>query len=457
MAAQQAPRRLASRSFSTQTCVRLSDPSVQTWSTDSGLDPFKNAFAELGVPFVKESSAGNAVGHFWSPSSKNAKTQTRTSSLYAYYDAVSKRKNLKFLAKHQVMEVTFDKHLTATGVKALDRNSEKQVTFAAKKEVVLAAGAIFTPQILQLSGIGPSSVLAAAGVKTKLDFPAVGSNFQDHPAAYLSWNITNTFPNPNTLGTNSTYFEEARELYFDQHTGPLTKSQSSYIGFMSLQSITDNATANALLADAETNLSDEFLPSVYQEDECLIAGYRAQRDVLVKSIRAGEVAVLEVPVNGGGLIPNAMEKPLSRGTVHLNATNPTGVPVVLHNSISHPFDRGVLFESLKFTRRMFDTKSVSSLEPVEVTPGANYTEKESTIQRLISSGALMPTFAHPSCSCPMMPKELGGVVDSKLRVYGTKKLSIVDASILPVIPAAHLQATMYTVAEKAADIIKARA
>jgi choline dehydrogenase-like flavoprotein len=406
------------------------------------------------MPFVEEPAAGNAVGHFWSPSSINGKTATRTSSLYAYYDKVSDRKNLKLLAKHQVTEVVFDRDLTATGVKALNRDDEQYVTFSAKKEVILAAGAIFTPQILQLSGIGPESVLTAAGVETKLDFPAVGSNFQDHPAVYLSWNLTNQFPNPSSLLNNATFFEEARKLYADELTGPFTKAQASYVGFLSLPSISNNS--ETILADAEATSTSDFLPEIYSKDERLVAGFKAQRDVLVKSIRAGDVAILELPASGGGLIPNALQKPFSRGTVHLNANDPTGVPVVLHNTIAHPFDRAAIFESLQLTRRLLNSKSVASLNPVEVKPGAKYTEQDETIEQLITSGALSPTFSHPSCSCPMMPQELGGVVDSELLVYGTKKLSIIDASILPIIPAAHLQATMYSVAEKAADIIKAR-
>ena len=362
------------------------------------------------MPFVEEPAAGNAVGHFWSPSSINAETATRTSSLYAYYDRVSNRTNLELLAKHQVTEVIFDEDLTAMGVKALNRDNEQHVIFNAKKEVILAAGAIFTPQILQLSGIGPKSVLDAAGVSTKLDFPAVGSNFQDHPAVYLSWNVTNQFPNPSSLLANATFFEEARKLYFDELTGPLTKAQASYVGFLSLPSITNNS--EALLTDAEATSTSDFLPDIYSTDERLIAGFKAQRDVLVKSIRAGDVAILEVPISGGGLIPNAMQKPFSRGTVHLNATDPTGVPVVLHNSLAHPFDRAAIFESLKFTRRLVNSESVASLNPVEITPGAQYTEQDATIERLTTSGALTPTFSHASCSCPMMPQELGGVVDS---------------------------------------------
>ena len=100
------------------------------------------------MPFVEEPAAGNAVGHFWSPSSINGKTATRTSSLYAYYDKVSDRKNLKLLAKHQVTEIVFDGNLTATGVKALNRDDEQYVTFDAKKEVILAAGAIQVSSLL---------------------------------------------------------------------------------------------------------------------------------------------------------------------------------------------------------------------------------------------------------------------------------------------------------------------
>lgn len=113
--------------------------------------------------------------------------------MYAYYDTVSSRSNLKLLPLHQVREILFDNStssdssLVATGVKVLDRSNNDTLVFSAKKEVVLAAGGVFTPQLLQWSGIGPKSVLEAAGIETKIDFPAVGSNFQDHPVAYISF------------------------------------------------------------------------------------------------------------------------------------------------------------------------------------------------------------------------------------------------------------------------------
>lgn len=126
------------------------------------------------------------------PSAIDPNTMTRASTLYAYYDKVSSRSNLKLLLMHQVREILFDNDtkgdLIASGVKALNRETNETISFTASKEVILAAGAVYTPQLLQWSGIGPKSILESSGIATKLDLPAVGSNFQDHATAYYSWN-----------------------------------------------------------------------------------------------------------------------------------------------------------------------------------------------------------------------------------------------------------------------------
>ncbi|KAI4593178.1 hypothetical protein KJ359_010102 [Pestalotiopsis sp. 9143b] len=152
------------------------------------------AFDELGdVPPVQEQAKGNnAGGRYFVPSAIDPNTMTRASTLYAYYDKVSSRSNLKLLLMHQVREILFDNDtkgdLIASGVKALNRETNETISFTASKEVILAAGAVYTPQLLQWSGIGPKSILESSGIATKLDLPAVGSNFQDHATAYYSWN-----------------------------------------------------------------------------------------------------------------------------------------------------------------------------------------------------------------------------------------------------------------------------
>lgn len=385
---------------------------------------------------------------------------TRSSSLNAYYDPVSSRPNLKMLVEHQVFEVLFDgKSLTASGVKALDRKANREVTFKAKKEVILAAGAIHTPQILQLSGIGPKAVLDAANIKTKLDFPAVGSNFQDHPTAYINWNVTNSYPYPGILQANATFNAGALDLYLNHQTGPYTKAQASSTGFLSLKMLTE--TAKSLVSALESQDSASFLPPIYA-DKALLAGFNAQKKILIQQFRAGNVANVEIPFAGQGSQVNSLQKPLSRGTVHLNASDPRGEPAVTHYAFQNPFDKEQLFAAISWTRKLMASDALAPLNPIETVPGPQFTDRDSVFEALrvgrtaFGSPTLAPTFAHPSSSCPMMPKNKGGCVGADLLVYGVKKLSIIDASILPIIPAAHLQASLYATAEKAADVIKGR-
>jgi len=259
---------------------------------------------------------------------------------------------------------------------------------------------------------------------------------------------------------NATYNAEAVSLYLNKLTGPYTKAQGSSAGFLSLNMITKKA--SSMISSLLAQNAASYLPPIYSSSKALLAGFAAQRTILASQIKSGKVAVLEVPFQGSGSVPNAMQKPLSRGTVYLNASNPHGEPVVTYYAFSNPFDKTQLGIMVNFTRELMATDALAHLAPVETVPGPQYkTEDEIFNQLLVSkspfgSSALSPTFAHPSCSCPMMPQQLGGVVSSDLLVYGTRKLSIVDCSILPIIPAAHLQATMYAVAEKAADLIKKR-
>lgn len=287
-----------------------------------------DGFTELGVPFIEEHAAGTAIGQFWVPASIDAKTQTRSSSLTSYYDSVSEsHRNLEMLNEYQVTELTFEEDgNVVSGVKALNRQTNEEVTFKAKREVILAAGAIHTPQILQLSGIGPKDVVEAAGIESRIDLPAVGSNFQDHPVAYLNWTVTNTYPQPDIMTTNATFAAEALKEYQEHLTGPYTKAQSNSVAFLSFPMVTDDV--ESILSSLAEQESGLHLPETYTSNKDLIAGYEAQRDIIAQQLEEGTVAALEFPFGGTGFVPNAVEKPLSRGTVHLNASDPHGEPIV---------------------------------------------------------------------------------------------------------------------------------
>jgi choline dehydrogenase-like flavoprotein len=264
-----------------------------------------------------------------------------------------------------------------------------------------------------------------------------------------------TFPNPNSLTLNTSFNASSYQQYLASRTGPYTVAHGNSAAWLPLEVLTPS-NASALVDSLHKQDSRLYLPESYKNPR-LLAGFRAQKRILARQISKGSVAVYEFPFNGGGSAPNALQKPLSRGTVYLNASNPTGQPVISYNTFQNPFDAAVLYVSVNYTRSVFSTSALSALQPVELIPGSPAQSQEDIMSALSAAGSLQPSFAHPSCSCPMMPLDLGGCVAPDLRVYGVEKLSIVDASVMPIIPATHLQATMYAIAEKAADLIKARA
>ncbi|EMC96648.1 hypothetical protein BAUCODRAFT_148224 [Baudoinia panamericana UAMH 10762] len=416
---------------------------------------FFTAWSELDngtIPYPIDGANGSGVGVFWVPNSEDPTTETRSDARTAYYDPVVNRTNLHLVTGTQVNRILFEGK-TAVGVSMTSRDTNETVSAYASEEVVLAAGAIFSPHILQLSGIGASSMLEAAGIDVINDLPGVGMNFQDHPTAYLVYALLNdTYPNPNLLSTNATYYEEQETLYFANRTGAWVQAHGNSAAFLPLRTITDQADEIVSMAAAQN--TSEYLPAMY--DATSRAGYAKQHALLTALVNSSEAAMYEFPFAGSGLSPNAMERPFSRGTIILNLTDPFGSqPVIDYNTLANPVDGLMSVAMLNFTRRFYATPTMSRLGPLEIVPGANYTSTEE-ILAVFEAGVLTPSFAHPSCACPMMPLEYGGVVSPELLVYGVEHLSVVDSSIIPIIPATHLCNTVYAIAEKAADLIKAR-
>lgn len=416
------------------------------------------AWKAMGTHVPEDGNNGEAYGPSWYPNTMDATTGRRAHARYAYYDPIQQRTNLKILTKTTAQKILFDnkkKPLMATGVEITDASGKTSSVYA-KKEVILAAGAIQTPKLLQLSGIGPKAVLKAAGVKVRLELDAVGSNFQDHPYATVIFNTTtNTFPNQNSLATNATFNATAWQQYETNKTGPYTYARGNALAFISLPDMTSDT--NAVVKSLNSQNDVDFLPGAYKNNKKLLKGYAAQRKIISDIFKRRDAAVAEFPVPADGTYGLVgVEKPLSRGTVYLNASNPTGPPSVLHNAFVNPIDRTVMAIGLRYFRKVWARPELKRFQISEQVPGAQHTTDEDIYSSLLSQSMLSPTLAHPAGTCPMMPESAGGCVDDKLMVYGTQHLSVVDASIIPIIPSCHLQATMYGIGEKAADIIKAR-
>lgn len=414
------------------------------------------AYKAQGVPLPKEHASGNAVGAYWIPTALQPKTQTRSDARHGYYDPVKSRSNLILAQGKTVNEILFDQGLLtgykAKGVQYVSRsdNSVKQVY--ASREVIMAAGSVFTPQLLQLSGLGPKDVLTAAGVRVKKDMPAVGANMQDHPNANMQFDLKNlATPNP-LSGLDPSFNASAWAQYESNRTGPITQAHGSSLAFLSLQTVTDKYAT--IVSSITSQNARSYLPAVYADSK-LLAGFTKQRSIIANLHSRADAAVAEFPMVAFGLAIGALQRPLSRGTITLNPSNKYSAPVVQWNTFQNPVDRQIMVSMVRWLRGHWARPELSKFSPVEIVPGTGETDDE-IIDALVRTKALEASFAHMSGSCAMMPESLGGVVGADLLVYGVKGLSIVDGSIIPLVPATHLQATMYAVAEKAADLIKAR-
>jgi choline dehydrogenase len=198
-----------------------------------------------------------------------------------------------------------------------------------------------------------------------------------------------------------------------------------------------------MVADAaHQDAARYLLPNL---DPTILAGYEAQKRILVEFLRSDDVSAYEILNNNVGLMSVAAMHTFSRGSIHIQSTNPFIQPLIDPRYCSNPLDCQILVEGLLFNNRLINTTALRVLDPAPYYPFFQDATPE-TLMPAINSG--LRTEFHGTGATSMMPLEMGGVVDTHLRVYGTKNLRIVDAGIMPLVPASHLQASVYAVAEK---------
>ncbi|KAM5349281.1 hypothetical protein ACJ41O_005788 [Fusarium nematophilum] len=410
------------------------------------------AWAEdLDAPVLTDGADGQNVGLAWLPQNADGKKATRSSSETAYYRPASKRPNLHLLVRHYGAAVKFHGK-TAKGVEIASREGGKS-RLIRSKNVILAAGAVNTPRILQLSGVGPEKLLKSLDVDVVVDAPGVGANFQDHPSFLMIYRFNNDTPiNPESMN-DPDFYDAAWEEYVTNKTGPFSHAWGHHIVITSLQDLDSKFASIADSLGAQNALA--HLPPIYAENPSLLKGFLEQRRILQSQFRSSDAGVVEITFGGATAVPVALLKPLSRGTIFINSTNadPSIPPLIDFNANSNPVDMLVAIRALRKARQFMAADSVASLEPVEISPGPTV-QSEVEIRRTMQESLLSPSFDHPVGTAAMMPREWGGVVDTRLRVYGVEGLWVVDGSVMPLVPAAHTQATVYAVAEYAAELIK---
>ncbi|SLM34007.1 Glucose-methanol-choline oxidoreductase, N-terminal [Lasallia pustulata] len=460
-----------------------------------------NLFAALnylGVPTAFDPNDGTTAGAAFVPTDLNPDSQTRADARVSYYDPYATRENFHVITGQHVTQVLIDgttnneeasdqtnggnvngdgsasggglgfdpgssttpptgekrsrdantANLRITGVEfAADAAAPRQTVYATR-EVIVAAGALHSAQLLQLSGIGPAALLETYNITVAIDLPGVGNNLQDHCLVGTFYPYNNaSFPLPTELTTNATYNLEAEAEYDATRTGPWTAGSPNGLAFPPLSLISNNSWV--ILDNASMqNPTDYLVPGL---DSTVIAGYTAQSASLVQRLAETTVAAYEIINNNAGSLTVSVMHPFSRGTCYINSPDPFDPPLIDPRWLTNPVDRQVLIEALQFNRLILAAPSMLELQAAQFVPP--FDADEAALNQVIDNG--IRTEFHPSGTCAMLPLEQGGVVDSRLVVWGTQNLRVVDAGIFPLIPAAHLQAVVYGVAEKAADIIKA--
>ena len=373
------------------------------------LDAWRDAAEECGIPKIDEFNRGDNFGNAYFQ--MNQRGGRRWSGTKAYLRPIMQRSNLSVRTHAQVERVTIETDDTgkrATGVTLVGGESLR-----ARREVILAAGAIGSPQILQLSGVGPGALLQQQGLDVVHELPGVGENLHDHLQIRTIFKVKNTV----TLNqrVNSLFGKAAMGLeYLFFKTGPLTMPPSQLGAF-----------ARSDPTQASANIEWHVQPLSLEKFGDPLHTFNA-------------------------ITPSVCNlQPASRGHVRIKNADPLQAPAITLNYLSAKEDLEVALAGLRFTRRIMAASALAKFEPEEWKPGSDI-ESDDDLER--AARDLGTTIFHPVGTCKMGHDELA-VVDDRLAVHGLQGLRVIDASIMPRISSGNTNAPTVMIAEKGAEYI----
>ena len=427
-------------------------------------------FKRLNMKHTGDPSTGLGSGGHSNPASIDPNSKTRSHAGADYYSSdVRKRTNLRVLTEALVEKVLLarrnDGQASAKGVRFSLKGGESRIVDA-DKEVILAAGVFQSPQLLELSGIGSRSLLEQFGIETVIDNPFVGENLQDHAMASLSFEAADDIPTRDIF-RDPKIFGAAIEEYNKSKTGFLT-SGTYCSAFMPMVDFLDGDGHSRLMT-----LLDQYL----KNDAPLASpAQRKQYELLREILQSRDdssihfcMAPLQINVDAGSaptkyLNPTtegnymtlfaALSHPFSRGSVHITSPDAHDKPNIDPKYLSHPLDNEIMAHHVRYMETLVSTEPLASLlkKDGRRIPADTHVETLEDARKL-GPRTITSNF-HPTGTCAMMPKGIGGVVDERLIVHGTTNLRVVDASIIPLEPRGNIQSSVYAIAERASDLIK---
>ncbi|KQV26932.1 choline dehydrogenase [Rhizobium sp. Root1203] len=374
------------------------------------LDAFRDAAEELGIPKTEDFNDGDNEGSGYFEVNQHGGIRWNTTK--AFLRPAMMRSNLRVLTGAETERLQFDGR-RVTGVR-FRLNGRTHVAHAGR-EVILSAGAINSPKVLELSGIGRPDLLSAAGIDVVHALEGVGENLQDHLQIRTVFRIEGA-KTLNQLYHNLFTRAGMGLEYALRRSGPLSMAPSQ----LGIFAKSDPAVATADLEYHVQPLSTDKL------------GEPLHRYPAVT------VSVCNL-------------RPESRGTVHIAGPDASAAPEIRPNYLSTAGDRLLAAKSIRHARSLMQTEAISRFKPQEMLPGTAFQSDDELIGR---AGDIATTIFHPVGTCKMGSDNLA-VVDAALRVHGLAGLRVVDASIMPTIVSGNTNSPVIMIAEKAAEMITA--
>jgi choline dehydrogenase-like flavoprotein len=423
-----------------------------------------DTFAGLGLEVASDPREGRALGGFQNHASIDPATNTRSYACTGYYTPeVAKRPNLVVLTETVVNKITFDttsgEDAIATGVEIITKDGEKKQV-SASTEVILAAGSLQSPQILELSGVGGRDLLEKHGIPVIVENANVGEHVQDHPIVCQSFEVADGVPSGDVL-RDPNVLQALVGMYQTGGAGPLGQSVISvaYSPLVDGSGIVPAEAKATLLNKHESTLTTpegKVIRKLVESPTEATFQYLLFPSQVSIPDRPTSMAHYITPVLPENYITimTIINQPFSRGSIHITSADVHAHPEWDPKYNSNPLDMELLARAVQFVERIVEPstpfggvlKSGGKRQPALKADDLE-TAREIVRQRQIS-------VFHVTSSCAMLPRGQGGVVDERLRVYGTKKLRVVDASVIPIEPVGNIQSVVYAVAERAADFIK---
>ena len=377
------------------------------------LEAWRDAAEQCGIPKITEFNRGDNFGNAYFQ--MNQKSGKRWSATRAFLDPVKDRPNLTIVTEAHVQALDLyaaDGEVRARGVRVKTLTGTH--TWVANNEVILSAGSIASPQLLQLSGIGPAELLQNHGISVQHELAGVGGNLQDHLQIRMIYKVDNTV----TLNQRARWPWGMAAMgmeYFFKKTGPLTMPPSQLGAFAR----SDEHQTNA-------NIEWHVQPLSLEKFGSPLHRFNA-------------------------ITPSVCNlQPSSRGTVQIQSDDPMAAPKINLNYLSSAEDVEVAVSSVKFTRRIMAAPALTRFNPQELKPGPEVQSEEQLVNAARDLGT---TIFHPVGTCKMGSDAMA-VVNDRLAVHGVGSLRVADASIMPRITSGNTNAPTVMIAEQAARFIK---